>query len=250
VTLGRQFQFGVDWSLFEAHLRIGSIGNRTGEVAPTFPGLSITYLNDNIEAAVRALGAKTDIQVVSAPKIISLDNRTARLQVGDQVPIVTQSAQSTVTPDASLVSSIDYRSTGVILTVTPRISGGDRVVLDVSQEVSSVAQTNSSGIDSPTIQQRRFESSLVLQDGQTVALGGLISSNRSNSNSGVPGLKDVPVLGALFRSEGRDHSRSELIILLSARIISDAASANRVMEELATDMQELQRRGLLPTKKP
>jgi len=245
VTLGKQFQFGVDWSLFARNLQVSSVNNQTGVVRPSFPGLSITYLDSDIEVALKALGSRTNIEVVSAPKIIALDNHTARLQVGDQVPVVTQSAQSTSTSTAPLISTVDYRSTGVILTVTPRIAGEDRLVLEVAQEVSSVAKTSSSGIDSPTIQQRRFESALILENGRTVALGGLISSTRSDSNSGVPGLKDVPGLGALFRSQGRDHSRSELIVLLTAKIITDSASADKAMADLAIDMHELQSRGLL-----
>lgn len=247
VTLGRQFQFGVDWSVFSNDLQVSAVNNKTGVVAPSFPGLSITFLNNDIEAAVRALGSRSNIEVISAPKIIALDNRTARLQVGDQVPIVTQSAQSTNSSDAQVISSVDYRSTGVILTVTPRISGDNQLVLEVAQEVSSVSKTSTSGIDSPTIQQRRFESALILRNGGTVALGGLISSNKSNSDAGVPGLKDIPVLGSLFRSEGREQSRSELIVLLSATIIADAADADRAMTDLASDMRELRTRGLLPT---
>jgi len=248
VTLGKTFEFGVDWNVFSGNLRIGSVNSGSGtDIGQTFPGLSISYINEDIAAALSALGSRTAIEVVSAPKIIALDNRPARLQVGDQVPVVTQRAQSSTSGDAQLINSIDYRSTGVILNVTPRITGGDRLVLDVSQEVSSVGRTNTSGIDSPTIQQRRFESTLLLDDGATVALGGLISSTRSEGNSGVPWLKDVPGVGSLFRSETRDRSRSELIVLLSARIIADAAGAQRAMTDLASDMHELDARGLLPT---
>jgi len=250
VTLGDQFQFGLDWKVFARDLQISSVNNNTGAVRPSFPGLSITLINGDIEAAVKALGARTEIEVVSAPKIIALDNRTARLQVGDQVPIVTQSSQSTTTPEASLISTVDYRSTGIILSVTPRITGQDRLVLEVSQEVSSVAKTSTSGIDSPTIQQRRFESALILQDGATVALGGLISTNRSRSNSGVPWVKDVPGVGALFKTQGRDNNRSELIVLLSAKILPDPETASKAMADLATDMRELQSRGLLPFAQP
>lgn len=250
VTLGKQFQFGVDWNVFSKDLQVSSVNNDTGRVGPSFPGFSLTFMNNDIEAAVRALGSRTDVQVVSAPKIIALDNRAARLQIGDQVPIVTQSSQGTTAPDAPVISTVDYRSTGVLLNVTPRITGEDRLVLEVSQEVSSVAKTNTSGIDSPTIQQRRFESALILQDGATVALGGLISTTRSDSNSGVPYLKDVPAVGALFSSQGKENSRSELIVLLSAKIIADQESAQRAMTALAADMRELQSRGMLPFNLP
>lgn len=249
VTLGQQFKFGVDWSLVSGDFAIGSINNGSGAVGAVFPGLSVTYLRDDIRAAINALGTKTSLEVVSAPKIIALDNKTARLQVGDQVPVIVQSAQSTDAANAPVVSSVEYRSTGVILTVTPRISGDDQLVLEVSQEVSSVSPTASSGIDSPTIQQRRFESTLILRSGGVVALGGMISSNRSNDNGGVPWLKDVPGVGSLFRTEGRSNNRSELIILLTAKIITDEASSQRVYQDLLDDMKELRSRGVLPPQK-
>ena len=247
VTLGKAFQFGVDWSVVSKDFSIGSINNANSTIGSTFPGFSVSYLSGDVKAAINALGSRTDVEVVSAPKIIALDNHTARLQVGDQVPIVTQSAQSTATSTAPLVSTVDYRSTGVILTVTPRISGDDQLVLEVNQEVSSVAKTSTSGIDSPTIQQRRFDSALVLHSGGVVALGGLISTNRTSSDSGFPGLKDVPIVGALFRSQGHDSSRTEMIVLLTAKIITDQQGSDRAMGDLLADMHELQSRGLLPT---
>ncbi|WP_310540382.1 type II secretion system secretin GspD [Phenylobacterium sp.] len=246
VTLGKDLQFGVDWSVISRDLSVAAINNSVGAVVPRFPGLSVSYINDDIQAAVRALGSRTTLEVVSAPKIIVLDNRTARLQIGDQVPVIVQSSQSTAATNAALVSTVDYRSTGVILSVTPRVTGGDQIVLEVSQEVSSVGKTSTSGIDSPTIQQRRFESTLVLRNGGVVALGGLISTNRSFSRGGVPGLKEVPGIGALFRTQGQNDSRSELIVLLSAKILNDTASADRAMSDLQADMRELQSRGLLP----
>ena len=248
VTLGKDSKFGIDWAAISDRLRASSVNNTTGNVSASFPGFSVTYLGNDVAAAVKALSSQSGLAVISAPKIIALDNHTARLQIGDQVPVVVQSQQSTSTSNANLVSTVDYRSTGVILTVTPHITGDDQLLVDVSQEVSSVAKTSTSGIDSPTIQQRRFESSLILYDGGVVALGGLISSTKSLSDSGVPGLKDVKGLGALFRTSGRSQSRSELIVLLRAKIISDRTAAGQTMADLAADMHELQIRGMLPTR--
>ena len=248
VTLSKDFQFGVDWSFLSGKLGGSSAYNTTGQVSATFPGMNITYIGSDIKAAVNALGSRTGVEVISAPKIIALDNHPARLQVGDQVPVIVQSARGVTTAESALISTVDYRNTGVILTVTPRISGDDQIVIDVTQEVSSVAKTLTSGIDSPTIQQRRFESTLVLHDGGLVALGGLISSNRTVSKSGVPGVRDAPLLGSLFSHDNKNQSRTELIVLLKARIIRDQVTTNRVMTDLMTDMRELQARGLLPSK--
>lgn len=246
VTLNDDFRLGVNWQALGAagKLTVTSSGAENGGVAPTFPGFAVTFIDDDIKAAIDALGSKTDVEVVSNPKIVALNNRTASLQIGDQVPIVVQTAQSNTTPDAPRVVNVEYRDTGVILNVTPRVSGEDRVVLTVVQEASSVAKTTTSGIDSPTIQQRKFESTLSLRDGGTVALGGLISSNRSFGDAGLPVLKDVPVIGNLFKSETRDHRRTELIVLISARIMRSEDHTQRVMEELKADLREIGVRGL------
>ncbi|HLZ77176.1 type II secretion system secretin GspD [Phenylobacterium sp.] len=249
VTLSKDFEFGVDWSVLSNDTKVSSINNANGTIGPSSPGISVTFLNNNINAAVHALGSRTAVEVVSAPKIIALDGRTAHLEVGDQVPVVTQASQSTSAAGAPVVSSVDYRSTGVILTVTPRVSGDGQLTLEVSQEVSSVAQTTSSGIDSPTIQQRRFESALVMHEGSVVALGGLISSTRNDGDSGIPYLKDVPLVGSLFKSQSHTQDRSELIVLLTARILRDAPASDKAMADLEGDMHELQSRGLIPTRK-
>lgn len=246
VTLTDGLSSGVNWSVLGdgGRLKIISTSDSAGGVAPTLPGLAVTFIGDDIKAAIDALAERTAVEVISTPKIVTLNNRTATLQIGDQVPVVIQTAQSNVTPDAPRVVNVEYRDTGVILTVTPRVSG-DAVMLTVAQEVSSVAKTTTSGIDSPTIQQRRFESTLMLRDGQAVALGGLISSTRSKGDSGVPYIKDVPMLGRLFKSQERDDRRTELIVLITARIMrSDEASA-RVMTDLIADLKELTSRGLL-----
>ena len=249
VRLGNDLKYGVDWSFLSdsGKLGVGSVYNDKGTVGPSFPGFSVTYLTGDIKAAVSALGSKTDVEVVSAPKIITLDNHAAKLEIGDQVPIVTQSSQSTTTGTAALINTVDYRNTGVILNVTPRITGDNRVVLDVAQEVSSVAKTLTSGIDSPTIQQRKFESTLVLDNGAVVALGGLISRTRTHNDVGMPGLSKIPYLGTLFKSDSRDESRSELIVLLTAKIITDQPGASRAMADLLADLYEIQARGLVPS---
>jgi len=247
VSLRNEFRLGVDWSVFadDDRLNVRLSGADNGIIAPVNPGFSVTFLGSDIQAAVSALGSRTNVEVVSAPKIVALDNRPARLQVGDEVPIITQASRSTADDNAPIVNSVAYRNSGVILSVTPRISGEDRVTVEVSQEVSSVVQTRSSGIDSPTIQQRRLESTLTLWDGGVVALGGLMSRTRDRGNSGIPGLKDVPGLGHLFRTSSRNEGRTELIVLLKVRIIRDQAGAAASMTDLASDLREIRARGML-----
>ena len=246
VDLTRNFHFGVDWSVLKSNgrLDISNVNSAANTIASVYPGFSTTFLSGTIQAAVTALGANTDVTVVSAPKIVALDNHLAKLEVGDQVPIITQSAQSTISSGAPLINSVDYRDTGVILNVTPRISGENKVVLDVAQEVSAVSQTSTSSIDSPTIQERKLESTLILQDGGVVALGGLISTNKSKTISGIPFIENAPLIGSLFRDDTRASTRTELIVLLSVKILPDPGSIGHAMADLQADMSEIKARGL------
>jgi general secretion pathway protein D len=245
VTLNDQLKFGVDWSVLAdaGRVAVSSIPNGTS-VSAQLPGLAAAILTKNVSAAISTLGTRTNVDVVSSPKLIVLDNHTAKLQVGDQVPVVSQSAVDTSAPGSPVVNAINYANTGVIMNVTPRITGDDRIFLDVSEQVSTATETDTSGIDSPTIQQREFDSSVVLADGGTVALGGLISTTRSRSDSGVPYLKDAPWIGNLFKSKSNQTQRDELIVLITATIIKDQPAFDKALARLKEDMHDVETHGL------
>jgi general secretion pathway protein D len=247
VTLNNQFNYGVDWSVLSdaGQLTVSSINGAAGKVAQGIPGMSVTFLGKDVQAAINALSERTAVEVVSSPKIVALDNHVAKLEVGDQVPVTTQAEQSTVAGSAPILNNVEYRSTGVILNVTPRIGGDGRVMLDISQEVSAVAQTTSSSIDSPTIQERKMATTLILDDGGVVALGGLISSNHTITDTGVPYLENVPWAGGLFKTHSKSVARTELIVLITAKIIKDKGSSQRILGDLLADMSEIRGRGLV-----
>jgi len=247
VTLTKDDAFGVNFSVLGSNKRLTTALSSAsdGSVTPSFPGFALSYAGSSVKAAIDALGSNSRVEVISAPKIIVLDGKVANLSVGDDVPIVSQSAQSTTAAGAPLVNTVDYRNTGVILKVTPRITGNDTILLDVTQEVSSVTATTTSAIDSPTISQRHLDSSLIINDGEVVALGGMISSTKSKSDSGLPFVKDLPGVGALFRTSSNDSTRTELVVLLTAKILRDRAGSDRVMADLYADMQDLKAHGLL-----
>lgn len=247
VTLSNQFNTGVDWSVLSdgGRLNVSNINAASAKVVQAIPGLSVTFLEKDIQAAISALSAKTSVEVISAPKIVALDNHQAKLSVGDDVPVTTQSQQSTSGTASPILNSVSYRSTGVILTVTPRIGGDGRVTLDISQEVSSVSKTTSSNIDSPTIQERKVATTLVIGNGGVVALGGLISSNRNTTDSGVPYLQSIPGAGNLFKTRTKGLDRTELIVLISAKIIPDNNAADKATAALLADMQDIKTHGLL-----
>jgi general secretion pathway protein D len=233
VSLNDNLRYGVQWRLGSGGDRASLTEGSSSDPGRIFPGFSYLFTNGtDIKATLNALAEVTNINVVSAPKLMVLNNQTAVLQVGDEVPIVTASAVSTQTTDAPIVNSVEYRETGVILKVTPRVNGSGSVLLDISQEVSDVSETGSSTINSPTIQQRKIATTIVAQDGQTIALGGLIRNVTTKGKDGLPVLSQIPVLGALFGNHDNDVKRTELLVLLTLRVVRTPVDAEAITAEL------------------
>ncbi len=168
-----------------------------------------------------------------------LNNHTGELQVGDQVPVIVRSAQSIGADNAPVINSVEFRDTGVILNITPHINSNGSIILEIDQEVSEVAETNSSGIDSPTIQQRKIKSTVSVRDGETIALGGLIRETQSYTKSGIPLVKDIPLIGVAFSTTSNVTRRTELIILLTPRVINDAQEMRANMQNLKEGFENL-----------
>jgi general secretion pathway protein D len=233
VTLTNNMRYGIRW-FFE--WGAGGYGMNVGfGEAQNNSGLNIAIFNgaDELRLLFDILEAETTVRFLSAPQVVVVDNETANFRVGDQIPIITRASQSTISPDAPLVSEVEYKDTGTLLSVKPRINAGGAVTLTISQEVS-VPGTAAAG-SNPPIAQRTIDSTVVVQSGQTVMLGGLIRETKNKSESGVPGLKDVPLLGGLFKTRTDDAARSELIVTVTPRVIK-----NPYEYQLATD--DLRRR--------
>lgn len=232
VTLRDNLEYGLQWFFRSGDSSFSFSDSASGAIAPSFPGFSYVLSSTDVQVVLDALTEITDIKVISSPQLLVLDNEAARLQVGDEVPVATQSSQSIDDPAAPLVSTIEYRDTGVILEVTPRVNAGGLVVLDIVQEVSTVSETTSSTLNSPTISTRRIESTVAVQGGETVALGGLIEDTRTEIEIGIPLLADIPLLGNLFKTTTDRIERTELLILLTPRVVRDLQDARDVTQEL------------------
>ena len=237
VTLNDKLQYGVQWQLAKGGTPTASFSNAvTGGVAAAFPGFNYAVNAANIAATLSALNSLTHVNVISTPSLMVLDNKTARLQIGDQVPITTQTATSTVTANTAIVNSITMQDTGVILSVTPRINESGRVQLEIEQEVSAVVKTTTSGIDSPTIQQRRVKTTVVVNDGEVLALGGMIQEQASKTSKQIPILGDIPGLGVAFSNRNNDVQKTELVILITPRVVRDGTESRLVTEEYRRKM--------------
>jgi general secretion pathway protein D len=194
----------------------------------------------------------TKVKVLSAPQILVLDNEPARLQAGQQVPVLTGTATSTLAANAPVVNSVDYHSTGVIMQVTPRVNSGGLVTLDIAQEVSDVAAAATNTVaGSPTFNDQIFRTRVAVQDGQTVGMAGLIRDNASEGNSGIPLLKDIPILSAFLSTQNNSRIRTELLVLITPHVVHDQRDARALTEDLRSQLinaglvpQQLQQKGV------
>jgi len=231
VTLNDELKFGMRWYLEHNNDGFALSDLASGAVTAAFPGFSWTHVAGDVQSALNALSTVTDVKVISSPNLMVLNNQEATLQVGDQVPTITQTSTSTSSANAAIVNSVELKDTGIILAVTPRINASGRVMLDIKQEVSNVVPTTTSGIDSPTIQQRKISTRVVVNDGESLALGGLIQEKKSKANKKVPVLGDVPILGNAFKSKTDTISRTELVIFIRPRVVQDVEQARAVTDE-------------------
>ncbi len=241
VTLNHALAYGVQWYFQSGPYNSAALtqGQNTPPNLPSqvFPALSYMYQSASATVVLNALSTVTDVSVLSAPKLMVLNNHTATIQVGDQVPISTGSATSTLTSGAPIVNSIEYRDTGVILKVTPRVNSGGLVLLDIAQEVSDVVPpatkaSTSSESQSPTFNQRKIATSVAVQDGETIALGGLIKNEVQKGRSTIPILGEIPILGHLFGDTTGGLIRTELVVLLTPKVVRTPVDARAVTEEL------------------
>ncbi|HSE79547.1 MAG TPA: type II secretion system secretin GspD [Alphaproteobacteria bacterium] len=247
VTLNDSLRYGTQWFFKTGNNSVVLTNLRNNDIGGIFPGFNYFLSGGDARVILSALSDVTDLNVISSPTLMVLDHQTATLQVGDEVPITVQQAVSTINPDAPIVNSIQYRDTGVILRVTPRVNASGLVTLEIQQEVSDVTETTTSGIDSPTISQRRIVSNVAVQAGDTVALGGLIRDTKSKGRTGLPFLSEIPVLGFLFGTKSAVSLRTELLVMITPRVIRNPQDARDMTEELRTRLRSV---GALERRRP
>lgn len=257
VDLTGDLQFGVQWYLqglanstpnangiatsiypgAHRQIALGSGGNQYGG-EPFF--YSFLSSNGKFQVAIRALETNGNTKTLSAPSLVVLNNQVAHIQVGDQIPVNQTSIVTGLgtTTTAGTASSVTYLPTGVILDVQPRVNPGGLVYLNVQQQVSNTSgNPNSQG--NYTIQQRAVGTQIAVQSGQTVLLGGLIQQNEQNNDTGIPGLNRIPILGRLFGTMDHSRSRTELIVLITPRVITSSEEAKQVTDEYQRKFESL-----------
>ncbi len=264
ITLDKTLQFGVEYALAEGKLNETlSQDNSNTSVFRTAPkGLPVGGLltgvqrlpssgafavisdREHFNIFINALQTRTNVKMLSAPHIIAADNREAHILVGRSIPILTSTQTSTVAV-SNIVNSVQYRDTGTILTILPQVNSKGLVNMQLRQEVSDVQQGAEAfgNTNSPAFTTREAETTVVVQDGETVIIGGIITDTIQHTRNGIPYLMDIPVLGHVFRVDNDTTSRTELLVLISPYVIRGREEAREVTDEFANRLEGLKRMG-------
>lgn len=254
VSLTGDFQFGVQWYLqglaggtqnsdgsftpgSPSNPRQGALGLGGNAYNPAKDALFYSFVNSNLQVALHALETSGNTKTLSAPSMVVMNNQTAHIQVGNQVPINQTSVSTGI--GTQQYSQVQYLSTGVILNVQPRVNPGGLVYMNIGQQVSQVDRTTQLVNGNPTISQRELATQVAVQSGQTVLLGGLIQQDEGNTDTGVPGLNRIPLLGRLFGTTSRTHNRTELIVLITPRVIASSDDARDITNEYQQKFESL-----------
>ena len=242
VTLNNQLRYGVQAYFESNNVSISIAGSKPPAVGPVispqFPGMNFLWGGiSNPKVVIDALSGITNVRIVSSPSILVMENETATIKVGDQVPIQSQTA---VTDGGNFVNSYEYRDTGVILKVKPRVSASGVVTIELGQELSAMQPSDkTSAGGNPTFTQRSVTSKVSVNDQQTVLLGGLISGIEDRTRDTVPGADKVPILGKLIGTTDNNAQRTELIVFITPKIIHNGEDAARESQDLRDKMKNL-----------
>ncbi|MCX6598441.1 MAG: type II secretion system secretin GspD [Acidobacteria bacterium] len=245
VTLSDAFSSGV-----QAYLqRAGTMTTRNllGQATGTGVQLSAGWLVSQSRELATFLQTQEDVRrtkVIAAPSVIATDNIPASINVGTEVPILTSQLATGVQQGGTsqFANTVQNRNAGVTLALTARVQPSGIVTLIINQEVSSViAPAASASIQSPSFAKRTVQTQVTVQDGDTVAIGGIIQENDVNSTSGIPGLIKIPFIGGLFGSKSITKTRTELVIFLTPRVIYDTNAITEATEEIKGQFKRLNR---------
>ena len=236
IDITDSFNLGFEWTLLNNKAISGTStqtsGAHTLAIGGT-AGITSTLFTNNLTSVINAFAEKKVLDIVSRPRLIILNNKTGNINVGQQVPVVSSEASAddlSTTSSSSILRNISYVTTGMTLNLTPTISSNGTLTLDISITLSEAQTNQTSSIDSPLIVNRSLTTSAVMQSGNSILLGGIISHNKSNGDTGVPILKDLPMIGNIFKSQSKSHVKTELIMLIHPKIIKNNYELERETE--------------------
>jgi general secretion pathway protein D len=242
VSLTDELRYGLEWSfnnnIGDDYDGVGVLAAAAGGPTAIAPGFSYAITNSvgDIKAVLNTLSEESLINVISTPSVMVLDNHTAYIHVGDQVPTFDQQTES---DGGRITQSVVYKDTGVKLTVMPSVNAGGLVTMDIEQSVTDVGP-----IDAATGQrafnERNIMSRVAVRSNESVVLGGLIRENASNTESGIPFLHQLPILGPLFGSTAKDDRRTELLVIITPRALYSESELRQVSDEMRSQIRHME----------
>jgi len=222
VDITKNFNLGFEWSILN-NKAISSKNTNSGThiLGISSTGITSSFFPKNLTSIINAFAEDKKLDILSRPKLLILNNTTGSINVGQQIPTISSevSVSDVASRTPSLLRNVTYTNTGITLNLTPTINSNGTLTLDVNVVLSEATTNRTSSIDSPLIINRDLSTSIAMKDDSSVLIGGLISKNISNGDSGVPVLKDLPLIGYIFRGESSAYIKKELIILIHPRII-------------------------------
>ncbi len=244
VTLNDSLRYGLQWAFSDTHgskTDKGVLSDEDGGVlGAALKGFSYTISNSsgNVRAVLNALSSKTSIKVVASPTLMVMDNHTASIMVGQQQPI--QSGTTINNTGQVITSSIQYKDTGVSLQVTPSVNSGNMVSMTVDQSVTDVGDKDLV-TNQRSFLQRQLSSRVAVRSGESIVMGGLIQESNTSGRGGIPVLHELPVVGNLFGSTTNEGRRTELLVIITPKVVRSDVDVKQVSEDLRTQMSGLRK---------
>ncbi|MDD1616149.1 MAG: proteinral secretion pathway protein D [Methylococcaceae bacterium NSP1-2] len=247
VDLKNDLKYGMQWSFDTGNFRNLLSNISSGDLKAIGPvtGYSLFYSGGTAKAVLNALAEKSAINVIASPSLMVLNNQEGFINVGDKVPVATSQSTNTNSVNTSssgilnnndnvsaiVSNNIQMLDTGITLKIKPRVNAGGLVLMKIEQEANQAVATTTSALNSPTIQQRKINSSIAVKNGETIVLGGLIREDTSDGLTGMPILSEIPYIGALFGTTTKNKNKTELVILITPRIVENEKNARDVTDE-------------------
>ena len=240
ITLGRGEDFGIDW-VTKGGSTTTAFGNPdVADSANTLRDFVVKVVSlerVDVRAMLRMLASRSDVKVLSTPQVLAVNNREARILVGSKVPFI---ASTRLGNDVAIDRTVQYQDVGTNLIIIPTINSEDYISVEVLQEVSTLTtQTIQAALNAPVISTREAATRAIIRNGQTVVIGGLIGNSTEVRDSGVPFLKDLPIIGFLFKRSSRNRSRTELAIFVTPYIVRTDAEADAIRERVRSRMDSI-----------
>lgn len=235
VTLTDRLSYGVEWFIKNS---TDKFGTKDG-IGDLPAGLTFTLTKPKLDLLMSALASTNQVNIVSNPKLMVANGESASFTIGSEIPTLTSSVSNATEGNGQVLQSIQYRRTGVSLDITPTVNAQNYIELDITQNLSEAGENELTTINSPIVLNRDLQTKVLARDGQTIVLAGLISENKSTRDTKVPLLGDIPIIGEAFKNTSNTTVRTELLLLLTPKVISHDSQFEQVRQALSTKFNQI-----------